>query len=63
MLYYRLNKNIDGNKLLQDIQKLLSKHPQDTIDSKILVIKLENVNECSEHNHIPRIEYKPTSPT
>jgi hypothetical protein len=56
MLAYCLNKNLDGQKILQDIQKLISKSPQNK--DLILVIKVQEVG-VDNNNLIPKIEYKP----
>jgi hypothetical protein len=63
MLYYTLDGNIDGNKMLQEIQKLLNKYSQEELVSKVLVIKLENITESNTNNLIPKLEYIPNSPT
>ncbi len=63
MLYYTLGKNIDGNKMLQEIQKLLNKYSQEELVSKVLIIKLENITEYNADSLMPKIEYIPNSPT
>jgi hypothetical protein len=63
MLYYTLGGNIDGNKMLQEIQKLLNKYSQEELVSKVLVIKLENITESNANSLIPKLEYIPDSPT
>lgn len=63
MLYYTLGKNIDGNKMLQEIQKLLNKYPPEELVSKVLIIKLENITEYNADSLMPKIEYIPNSPT
>jgi hypothetical protein len=56
MLVYCLNKNLDGQKILQDIQNLISKSPQNK--DLILVIKVQEIG-VDNNNLIPKIEYKP----
>ena len=58
MIYYALNKNIEGNKLLSDIQKLISKYPQNELVNKILIVKLESITDHKGDNPILKIEYK-----
>ena len=57
MLAYALDKPIDGNKLLQDIQNLIQKE-SGSGDSMVLVVKLQKVSYEST-SHIPKLEYKP----
>lgn len=57
MLAYALDKPIDGNKLLQDIQNLIQKQNGSGIQM-ILVIKLQEIVSDST-SHIPKLEYKP----
>jgi hypothetical protein len=56
MLAYSLNKNLDGQKILHDIQNLISKSPQNK--DLILVIRVQEVG-VDNNNLIPKIEYKP----
>lgn len=56
MLAYCLNKPIDGNKLLQDIQNLIQKE-QESGDSMILVVKIQKVSSESTA-HILKLEHK-----
>lgn len=58
MIYYALNKNIEGNKILSDIQKLISKYPQNELVNKILIVKLESITDHKGNNPIPKLEYK-----
>lgn len=57
MLAYTLDKPIDGNKLLQDIQNLIQKQNSSEVQM-ILVIKLQEIVSDST-SHIPKLEYKP----
>jgi|LakMenE18May11ns_1017448.scaffolds.fasta_scaffold9747482_2 hypothetical protein len=58
MICYKLDKNIDGNKILQDIQKLISKNSN--IDNKeiVLVISIKQITNHSGDSLIPKLEYK-----
>ena len=58
MIYYALNKNIEGNKILSDIQKLISKYPQNELVNKILIVKLESITDHKGDNPILKVEYK-----
>ena len=61
MLAYSLNKNLDGNKVVQDIVKFLQKIPQDTLQNSILKISLEKITDYTGDNPLPKIEYKETT--
>ena len=56
MLAYKLNSQIDGGKLLQDIQKLVSKEVQKHKEY-VLVIKIQEIV-YNEDSSIPKIEHK-----
>jgi hypothetical protein len=58
MIYYRLNKSIDGNKILQDIQKLVSKNSNTDNEEMILVISVKKITNNSGDSLIPKLEYK-----
>ena len=55
-LYYKLNKQLDGGKLLQDIQKLIT-----STNNKegILYIDIRTVS-YEDNGPIPKLEYKKT---
>jgi hypothetical protein len=57
MLAYCLNKNLDSQKLLQDIQNLVNKHNQDPNNQLILTIRVVKINQETVE-HIPKLEYK-----
>jgi len=59
MLAYVLNKNIDGQKLLQDIHDLINNYPKDKNDSLVLTIRLTKIEQDSTA-HIAKLEYKPS---
>jgi hypothetical protein len=54
LISYSLNKKIDGQKLLRDIQELLNKN---NLDNKILVISLADITK-DDYEVIPKITYK-----
>lgn len=56
MLVYKLNQNIDGAKLLNDIQKLVTKH-SGSDKELLLIIKTQEISYIDDSN-IPKIEYK-----
>lgn len=58
MLSYVLNKQIDGQKIISDIQDLVSKHNIDSSESEnhILVIQIKKISYTSD-NHILKITY------
>lgn len=58
MIYYKLDKNIDGNKILQDIQKLISKNSNTDNGEIILVISIKKITNHSGDSLIPKLEYK-----
>lgn len=56
MLAYSLNKPIDGNKLIQDIQNLIQKESEHG-GSMVLVVKVQKI--LSESTaHILKLEHK-----
>jgi hypothetical protein len=58
MLAYKLNINhqIDGNRLLQNIQELIQKSVVDADKEYILVIKVQNIG-YDDNSAIPKLEY------
>lgn len=59
MLAYVLNKNIDSQKLLQDIQNLINNHPKESNDTLVLTIRVTNIQQ-DVVDDIPKLEYKPS---
>ena len=59
MLAYNLNQNIDGQKLLQDIQNMINNYNKQPNDSLILTIRITKI-EQDYVSHIPKLEYKPS---
>ena len=58
MIYYNLNKNLDGNKILSDIQKLISQHQQNELSNKVLVVKIESISDYTMDSPILKLEYQ-----
>jgi hypothetical protein len=58
MLAYTLNKQLDGNKILLDIQNLINQYDSGN-NEKILVIQIKEIVNDS-NAHIPKLEYKDT---
>lgn len=55
-LYFTLNKPIDGNYLIKQVQKLLSK--QESLENCIMKIEIVKVSR-DDNSLIPKLEYKP----
>lgn len=56
MLAYKLNQNINGEKLLQAIQQLVHKTATDQNKEYLLIIKLQEI--CyNDDTGIPKLEY------
>lgn len=58
MLSYKLNQNIDTNKLIENIQKLVHKKANDPEKEFLLVIDVKEIA-YSDDSSIPKLEYKP----
>lgn len=56
MIYYKLDKEIPAEKILKDIQKLVTS-TQDSFN-KILVISIKDVTDYAGDNPLPKITYK-----
>lgn len=59
MLYYRLNKNLEAEKLIRDIQKLIQQQSSGDNSNKVLVVSISEIIDYSGDNPIPKLEYKP----
>jgi hypothetical protein len=55
MISYKLDKSISIDQIAKDIQKLLK--AQQNLESKVLVIKCENIINHTGDNPIPKITY------
>jgi hypothetical protein len=58
MIYYKLDKNLSGEKILQDIQKLIAKNNNNNNGELILVISVKQIINYSGDSLIPKLEYK-----
>lgn len=58
MLAYCLNKNVNGESLLKDIQKLIDSKSKDNTTNLVLVIDVREISKESTQ-HIAKIEYRP----
>lgn len=57
--YYRLNKNLDANKIMHDIQSMIKEHAKlNKIEDTILKIELKDVSYTYEDLERKRIEGK-----
>lgn len=56
MLYYILNKNLDGNKIIQDIARIMRKIPKDEIETSVLVIGIRKIINPDTTNQTLNIE-------
>lgn len=59
MIMYTLNKDINGQKLLEDIQKMVQNKLSQTSNTLVLVIDIKEVVQDSDA-HIPKITYNGT---
>lgn len=58
MLAFTLDKNIDGRKLLHQIQNLISKFQLENQGTQaLLVIDIKTISQ-DNNNFIPKLEYK-----
>ena len=62
MLFYTLNKNIDGNKVVKDIINMIEQLPQDDVTNTVLTISLQKIQNCTNDSWLPKIEYKNPEP-
>lgn len=58
MLAIKLNKNIDAEKLLNGIQKLVNSSIQSSEKEYMLVVRVQEIV-YNDDTSIPKIEYKP----
>jgi hypothetical protein len=61
MLYYVLNKNIEGEKILKDIERMVNNFSinNQTEQIPILCISLKSIS-YDDHTMIPKLEHKKT---
>lgn len=55
-VYYKLDKNLDGNRIIQNIKNLLG--GRENLSNSILEIRIKTI-EYTDTSMIPKIEYKP----
>lgn len=58
MIYYNLNKNLEGNKILSDIQQLINQCQQNELSNKVLVVKIESISDYNGDSPILKLEYQ-----
>jgi hypothetical protein len=58
MLYYKLDKNINAQKLLEDINKLLEKNLSIPGENKILVVSLKTIGTYNGDSLLPKLTYE-----
>jgi hypothetical protein len=57
MICYRLNKELSGQKILEDVQKLINKNNNN--GDLVLVICVKEITNYSGDSPMLKIEYKP----
>lgn len=55
MVYYRLDKEISIEKLINDIKKLLNQTPN--LESKVLVLSIQKIVDYAGDSPMPKITY------
>lgn len=58
MLYYVLNKNLDGNKIIKDIIQIIQKVPDNEKSNTVLIISLQKTTTYANTVSVLNIEYK-----
>jgi len=58
MLALKLNQNIDAQKLLNSIQKLVTSCVKSPDKEYVLVVRVQEIN-SNDDSSIPKLEYKP----
>ena len=59
MIYDRLNKELSGQKILEDLQKLIHKINNENNEDLVLVISVQKIINYNGDSPIPKIEYHP----
>lgn len=62
MIFYRLNKQIDSNSIIRDIQNLLTKYSQDQLENLVLTINIKHIYEENNTTQVKNLEYQKTNP-
>lgn len=55
MIYYKLDKNLSGEKIIQDIQKLVSSIKPESLKDKVLVVQIKDIFDHTGDNPIPKL--------
>lgn len=58
MICYNLQNNLNGERILQDIQKLIASKQPEVLKQHILVIKLQEFSDYSGDSPLPKITYE-----
>ncbi len=58
MIVYKLNQSINGEKILNDIQKLVSKIPPDNKSENLLLVISVKTISSTDTSHIKKLEHK-----
>lgn len=58
-LYYTLDKNLNGESILKDIQRLIQKNNNDGSQAYVLTISLQPITTVT-NELIPKLEYNNT---
>lgn len=56
MIYYKLDKPLNAEKILKDIQNLITKNHNN--GDSVLVINIQKINNYTGDNPIPKITYE-----
>lgn len=57
MIVYNLNKNISAEKIINDINQLVSR--AENLPNKVLVIKLQDITDYSGDSLLPKLCFNP----
>lgn len=58
MISYNLGKQLDANRIIQDITKLIGHQNPEVLKRCVLVIKLQEIADYEGDSPLPKIEYK-----
>lgn len=58
MIYYNLHKEISADRIIKDIQTLVTKNSVAENSETVLVISLQKITDYAGDNLLPKIEYK-----
>jgi hypothetical protein len=60
---YTLNKNIEVDKLVKDVTKLIASVPQNDVNNHVLVISVHKICDYESDSLIPKISFDPSCTT